>query len=143
MKLSGNLPAIFVVTVLALGGAVILWDVLAPGESTALVRVTVPPLSNVALAGKAAFEKNCQQCHGENGAGSDKGPPLVHDIYQPGHHADEAFFRAVKDGVPSHHWTFGDMPPQPEVPQRDVALIVQYIRELQVANGIVWRPHRM
>ena len=59
------------------------------------------------------------------------------------HHADEAFFMAAKFGVRQHHWRFGDMPAQPQVPKEDVANIARYIRELQVANGIVYREHRM
>lgn len=143
MRAPRNVPALFVVTVLVLGVGVIVWDIVAPRGSGALVQVTVPALSRAAQAGKAAFDRNCMECHGEDGAGTDKGPPLVHDIYQPGHHDDASFFRAVRNGVPSHHWRFGDMPPQPEVTDRTVAVVVQYIRELQVANGIVWRPHRM
>ena len=143
MKLPNNLPAIFVTTLLVLGAGVVLWKAVAPEKSTALVRVTVPTLSNTAAAGKQAFDKLCRACHGDNGAGSDRGPPLVQDIYQPGHHADEAFFRAAKNGVPQHHWSFGNMPPRPDATQQELAFIVQYIRELQLANGIVWRPHRM
>ena len=146
MKLPSNLSAIFVITLLVLGVGVIVWKNMGPGSnaSTALVEVIVPKhLSGTALAGKKAFDKYCQRCHGQNGAGTDKGPPLVYDTYQPGHHPDESFFRAVKNGVQMHHWKFGNMPPRPEVSDKDVAEIVRYIRELQVANGIVWRPHRM
>ena len=35
------------------------------------------------------------------------------------------------------------MPPQPQVSDEDIAAIVRYIRELQEANGIRYRPHRM
>jgi hypothetical protein len=35
------------------------------------------------------------------------------------------------------------MPPQPQVTEPQVAAVVQYIRELQLANGIGYRPHRM
>ncbi len=88
-------------------------------------------------------DANCAQCHGANGAGSDKGPPLVHDIDNRGHHADAAFFFAVKRGVPRHHWVFGDMPPRPQVTEDDVYAIVRYIQELQEENGILYRQHRM
>ncbi len=105
--------------------------------------VVVPALSASAERGKALFDKNCAECHGANGAGTDKGPPLVHDIYNPGHHSDEAFLIAVQRGVRQHHWPFGDMPRQPQVTKTDVSRIVRYIRELQTANGINYRPHRM
>lgn len=112
-------------------------------DAAQIVSVKVPVLSAVALQGKAAFDANCAPCHGANAAGTDKGPPFIHDIYNPGHHADGAFFLAAKLGVRQHHWRFGDMPPQPQVSEAQLAAIVQYVRELQAANGITYRPHRM
>ena len=56
--------------------------------------------------------------------------------YEPGHHPDAASYRAVNQGVVSHHWSFGNMPPVPGVSQRSVGQIVAYVRELQRANGI-------
>ncbi len=105
--------------------------------------VKVPTLSEVAARGKIAFDANCATCHGVNATGTDQGPPLVHDIYNPGHHADGAFLLAAKHGVRQHHWPFGNMPPQPQVTEEQVTAIVRYVRELQVANGITERPHRM
>jgi hypothetical protein len=35
------------------------------------------------------------------------------------------------------------MPAQPQVDEPDLGAIVQYVRELQVANGITFRPHNM
>lgn len=67
----------------------------------------------------------------------------MHDIYNPGHHADEAFLRAARNGVQQHHWRFGDMPPQPQVSDEQLVQIVRYVRELQQANGIRFKPHRM
>ena len=71
------------------------------------------------------------------------GPPLVHVLYNPGHHTNQAFFLAVKIGVRSHHWNFGDMPPQPQVSEEQLAAIVSYVRALQEANGISYPPHGM
>ena len=45
---------------------------------------------------------------GQNGVA----PPLVHKLYEPGHHSDMAFIMAAKNGVRSHHWRFGNMPPK-------------------------------
>jgi len=103
----------------------------------------VTAFSTVAAQGKIAFDANCARCHGGNAIGTTKGPPLLHDIYNPGHHGDEAFFRAAKQGVPQHHWPFGNMPPRPDVSDKQLAAIVRYIRELQEANGIFYRPHKM
>lgn len=98
--------------------------------------VVVPELSAAAQVGKQAFDRSCAGCHGENALGSEKGPPLVHKTYHPGHHADISFELAVRRGVRAHHWLFGDMPPQPTVTPAEVSQITQYIRELQKANGI-------
>ena len=98
--------------------------------------VIVPALSEPAQAGQTAFNANCALCHGANAAGTNLGPPLVHRIYEPNHHQDFAFRNAVQNGVQSHHWQFGNMPPAPQVSQADVERIICYVRELQRANGI-------
>ncbi len=100
---------------------------------------TPPPESadaGGAGAGKSLFARHCMRCHGPEAGGTRIGPPLVHRIYEPSHHADAAFFLAVKRGVRSHHWKFGDMPPVPGLGPEEVALIVQYVRRLQRAAGI-------
>ncbi len=101
------------------------------------VDVRLPPsFTAEAAAGKAIFEKNCRVCHGANGSGTKQGPPLVHKIYEPGHHADSSFHAAVKNGTRAHHWPYGNMPPIPDVSSQDVDRIIRYVRELQRANGI-------
>ena len=97
----------------------------------------------ITRTGEKAFAANCAPCHGVNASGTDHGPPFVHDIYNPGHHPDAAFFYAARYGVRQHHWPYGDMPPQPQVSEEQVRTIVQYVRELQVANGIKFRKHTM
>lgn len=120
---------------IAAGLIVWLWQWTRP-KANKVVSVKVPQLSKLAARGKVAFDANCAACHGINASGTDKGPPLVHEIYNAGHHADGAFYLAAKLGVRQHHWRFGNMPPQPQVTQEQVAAIVQYVRELQTANGI-------
>lgn len=61
--------------------------------------------------GARLFAENCARCHGDAAGGTDLGPPLVHRLYEPGHHPDFSFQNAIKNGVISHHWGFGDMPP--------------------------------
>ncbi|MXN63625.1 c-type cytochrome [Stappia sp. GBMRC 2046] len=103
----------------------------------AIVSVEVPEMTGVAEAGEALFSANCASCHGENAAGREGfGPPLVHKIYEPGHHADGAFYLAAARGVRAHHWPFGDMPPVEGLTENDIAKIVEYVRTLQRANGI-------
>lgn len=110
----------------------------ATGSGPPIVSVSVPEsLSARARLGQKTYDANCAACHGRNAAGQDGvAPPLVHVIYEPGHHGDESFQRAVARGVRAHHWRFGDMAPVEGLTRRDVAGIVAYVRELQRANGI-------
>jgi mono/diheme cytochrome c family protein len=136
-------PSTWVIGVLILGlGLVVYQGTSGPTRKT-IVDVIVPKLSAAALGGQALFAQNCAGCHGVNAGGSDKGPPLIHDIYNPGHHSDISFHRAAQYGVQQHHWSFGNMPPQPQVTKQQVDEILVYIRELQAANGIHYRQHRM
>ncbi len=98
--------------------------------------VRLPEFTAAARAGETFFNAKCATCHGVNGTGSDKGPPLIHKIYEPNHHGDESFQHAAKSGVQSHHWNFGNMAPVAGITRAEVAKIVIYIREIQAANGI-------
>ena len=113
-------------------------DGVAHEEGSDLVSINLPDtLSAGARTGKRMFDANCAVCHGRNAVGRDGlAPPLVHIIYEPSHHGDESFQRAVAVGVRGHHWRFGHMPPIEGLTRADVAMVVTYIRELQVANGI-------
>lgn len=106
-----------------------------PGEAMAAVHV--PELSDQEREGEALFRSACASCHGVNADGArGAGPPLVHKIYHPGHHADGAFYLAVANGVRAHHWTFGDMAPVSGLDRDQVRQIIIYVRALQRANGI-------
>lgn len=94
------------------------------------------PVPSELAAGERLFNDNCARCHGSQGVGTDAGPPLVHVVYEPSHHADMAFQRAVALGVPAHHWRFGNMPPVPGVDQASVERITAYVRWLQRNAGI-------
>jgi mono/diheme cytochrome c family protein len=86
--------------------------------------------------GEQLFDANCAVCHGPAATGTTIGPPLVHEVYEPGHHSDEAFQVAVARGVPAHHWNFGPMPAVPGLDRTDVADITAYVRVLQREAGI-------
>ncbi|NOX74602.1 MAG: cytochrome c [Alphaproteobacteria bacterium] len=139
--------ALIAVAVLAVGGYAYL-NTSTPGMTPEeplkdaqygepMAKVIVPELTGRAVIGEAAFNAKCAVCHGQNAAGQEGiAPPLIHKFYRPGHHGEEAFQRAAKGGVISHHWTFGNMPPIEGVTPGDVKAIVAYIRVLQQANGI-------
>ena len=96
-------------------------------------------LSATGQEGAALFGMTCVACHGAGAVGTVLGPPLVHQLYEPGHHSDHSIRSAVQNGVPAHHWTFGDMPPVVGLSEAQVDKIICYIRELQLAEGIADR----
>ena len=131
-----------IAVIAALSAVYLMWPAGAvttpPSEKAALATVVLPEaLSERAQMGKTAFEAKCAVCHGADAAGqAGVAPPLIHKIYEPSHHGDEAFQRAASMGVRAHHWPFGDMPPVTGLTRADVEMIVAYIREVQRANGI-------
>lgn len=130
---TGRIVAI--VLAVGVGVGIYLWQQFG-GAGGSHVDVVVPELNGQAARGEAAFAQACAQCHGPNAAGSDRGPPLVHKIYEPSHHADFAFYNAITNGVRAHHWPYGNMPPQRHVDRATAQAIVSYVRALQRANGI-------
>ena len=98
----------------------------------------IPPEDFEAVPARGAdlFATHCASCHGTGALGSDQGPPLVHRIYEPAHHSDLAFYRAVALGVHQHHWEFGPMPPVAGVSGEEAAHIIAWIRQEQRAAGI-------
>ena len=127
---------LYLFPILAGVGGYLGWSARVSGPRTEPLSVIVPELSAVARNGREAFGRHCVQCHGEDAAGTASGPPLVHRVYRPAHHADVAFALAVRRGVVAHHWRFGNMPPTPMVTAPEVEQITRYVRELQRANGI-------
>ena len=103
-----------------------------------IVQISLPlKFSNEATQGKQLFEKNCIACHGKNATGKQGvAPPLIHKIYEPSHHNDGSFQRAVANGVIAHHWPFGNMPAISGLNEQEVSAIIVYIREVQQANSI-------
>ena len=142
MKRSSRITVAAIVVVAIIGGFVLFQSPKDDNETadasgeTAAAAVIVPTLSAIAIEGRIAFDENCAQCHGINGSGTNQGPPLIHIIYEPSHHADIAFLLAARNGTRAHHWQFGDMPAQPQVNEPEIAAIVQFVREVQRANGI-------
>ena len=124
-------PTLSAVLVLAVLGV-------ACGGSGGDVQTLPPPPPTPAeyAAGDSLFAQRCIECHGESARGTDQGPPLVHKVYEPGHHADFAFLRAVQFGVAAHHWRFGNMLPVSGVTRQQVTEIVGYVRWLQREAGI-------
>ena len=85
--------------------------------------------------GKTRYSGACAMCHGADLRGTSRGPSQLSKIYEPSHHPDEAYRRAVKNGVRQHHWNFGDMPSLPEMPDDAIEAIIAYIRSEQQKQG--------
>ncbi len=103
---------------------------------TMLIPKPSPGLMPNPVLGKKLFARQCASCHGAELKGSDKGPPLLHKVYEPSHHSDAAFQLAAKNGSRAHHWNFGDMPPVPGITPDEVAHITAYVRAEQRKAGI-------
>jgi len=87
--------------------------------------------------GWSAYESRCVECHGVEGGGTDRGPPLVHQYYVPSHHSDEAIIRAILYGSQQHHWNFGDMPPVDGVTESEAEQVTAFVRWLQAKKGLL------
>ena len=123
--------AMFTRTPVALGLAVGLL-VAACGPSASDPQGT----SSEGIDGAVLYGQSCASCHGRDLEGTADGPPFIDSIYGSGHHADAAFLLAVRRGVRSHHWDFGDMPRIDGLSDEQVAAIVEFVREHQAAAGI-------
>lgn len=86
--------------------------------------------------GHEQFQEHCAQCHGGTLQGSDEGPPLVHKYYEPGHHDDTSFYRAIQRGSRQHHWKFGDMPAVAGVAENEARAIIEFVRWFQQESGL-------
>ena len=98
--------------------------------------VVIPALSDSGARGQVAYGRVCASCHGDRIDGTDKGPPLMHPIYNPGHHGDASFVTATRRGAKGHHWPFGDMKPVEGVSDAELGEIIGFVREVQKANGL-------
>jgi mono/diheme cytochrome c family protein len=125
-------------SILQIGVCVLSLSLLAACDSSEPPNPTAAsgPVPTEFQVGETTFNANCAACHGKQAAGTDHGPPLVHKIYEPHHHGDQAFQYAAANGVRAHHWEFGNMPKVEGVTPGDVDQIVKYVRWLQRQAGI-------
>ncbi|KAA3620609.1 MAG: cytochrome c [Proteobacteria bacterium] len=87
--------------------------------------------------GWSTFESKCVECHGAEGGGTEKGPPLIHEYYVPSHHSDAAIERAILHGAKQHHWSFGDMPAIGGISEVEAQQVVAFVRWLQTKKGLL------
>jgi cytochrome c2 len=112
-------------------------DNVSPEEGRQAIHLPPPGFQGDTNQGYGLFQQFCATCHGIDGKGNEQGPPLVHPVYRPAHHADLTFHMAVRNGVQPHHWKFGKMPSQPDVTPEDIEHVIAYIRQEQRRAGIL------
>ncbi len=101
-------------------------------EASPLVTLTGEELL---VAGEDSYKRFCAACHGADLRGTEQGPSFLSIVYEPNHHADFAFTSAAKNGVPAHHWTFGDMPAIPGISDDEIIAVTAHVRSVQEAEG--------
>lgn len=89
----------------------------------------------VGADGAAVYEARCASCHGDDLRGTDKGPSQLSIVYEPNHHGDDTYRSAIRNGVPQHHWGFGDMPAIEDISDDQIELVIAYIRSQQETLG--------
>ncbi len=85
--------------------------------------------------GEALYRQACGSCHGANLEGTNLGPSHLSIVYERNHHPDEAFRRAIAQGVVAHHWNFGDMAAIPGLSDAEVEAIIEHVRARQAEEG--------
>ena len=85
--------------------------------------------------GAEIYAQSCASCHGDDLRGTDRGPSHLSIVYEPGHHSDESFRAAIREGSPQHHWRFGDMPPVEGLDDAEIDAVIAYVREVQEREG--------
>lgn len=85
--------------------------------------------------GAEIYAQSCASCHGDDLRGTDRGPSHLSIVYEPGHHSDESFRAAIREGSSQHHWSFGDMPPVEGLDDEQIDAVIAYVREVQEREG--------
>lgn len=85
-------------------------------------------LSQLAQAGSAIYQTNCQGCHGPKGIGTGLGPSLWQTKFQSGSHVQKAFHLAVTDGGDQQGGTHRGLPAA-SLSFNELETVARYVRE--------------
>ena len=86
--------------------------------------------------GQLAFQRECAGCHGTSAGGTVRGPNLIDPVYGPSEMADDLIRGAVLAGVPQRAAESRGMPSLDHLSEREVDLILYYLRTVQRAGGV-------
>jgi mono/diheme cytochrome c family protein len=81
--------------------------------------------------GEAIYGANCAQCHGDDLAGTDRGPSLLEPIYGPDQLSDAEVADAIRNGVDEQLWEFGPMPANGAISDAQIEAILAFLRTQQ------------
>ena len=95
-----------------------------------------PSAFSATEAGRIVFAEQCVVCHGRLAEGTGRGPGLIHPDYSPARLDDDAFRRAVHQGVPPRRRGATGMSAIASVSARDVDQVLVFLRGLQRERGI-------
>jgi mono/diheme cytochrome c family protein len=126
-RVRGGAQALFVIGVLA----IVALMASSCGSDSDVSRAPDQPI----IPGQVLYAENCASCHGQDLRGSNGGPSLLSIFYEPNHHTDASFRRAIETGSVQHHWTFGDMAPVEGLTEDDADAIIAYVRDVQESEG--------
>ena len=85
--------------------------------------------------GATTYAARCASCHGADLRGTDKGPSQLSIVYEPGHHGDDGYRSAIRNGAPQHHWGFGNMPAVENITDDQIERVISFIRSEQRRQG--------
>lgn len=84
--------------------------------------------------GEAIYGANCAQCHGDDLAGTDRGPSLLEPIYGPDRLSDAEVADAIRNGVDEELWDFGPMPANGAITDTQIEAIIAFVRAEQIGD---------
>ena len=84
--------------------------------------------------GETIYGANCAQCHGDDLAGTDRGPSLLEPVYGADQLSDVDLADAIRNGVDEELWGFGPMPANGAITDTQIEAIVAFVRAEQTGD---------
>jgi mono/diheme cytochrome c family protein len=81
--------------------------------------------------GEAIYGANCAQCHGDDLAGTERGPSLLAAAYRRDELPDAAIADAIRNGVDARLWDYGPMPANGALSDAQIDAVVEFLRAQQ------------